>query len=184
VSILRYTKGQTIKKIFITTLLKRFSMQYMSLLAMALMSMVMHNFPKDNTLPMTRRVAVAAENTKEEVKRIWGTAKDKLAAMLVFFGGDSREDQLKRLQYSKSKAFKFLFRHPKTQVVFIVTAKKPCKNPDGRISDAQYQEYYLLVKKLEKGEDLTYEEEVAARQEAMQLLFDYRQAKGLPQTEM
>lgn len=157
-------------------------MHYISLLTMAALSMVMQNFPKDNTLPITRRVAIAAETTKEKVKRVFGSAKEKMAAVMAMFGGDSLEDQLKRLEYSKTKLGSFFLRHPKTQVVFVVTAKKPMKNPDGRISDAQYQEYYLLVKKLEKGEDLTYEEEVAARQEGMQLLYEYRHAKGLPQT--
>jgi hypothetical protein len=148
---------------------------------MAALSMVLQNFPKDNTLPITKRVAVAAETTKEKVKRVWGTTKDKMAAVLAMFSGDSSEEQQVRLRFYLKYLSNHLKHHPKRMIIWVLTGNMPVKNPDGRVSDAQYQEYYVLFKKLLKGEDLTYDEEVAARQEGMQRLYEYRHAKGLPQ---
>ena len=117
---------------------------------------------------------------KERLTNIKDTAAQKMGAWFVFWGGQDYDAQKRRLNfYTWVEEKDWWMRHPKKWVTWIVTGKMPVKNPDRRITNEQYVDYYLVYKELRSGFPLTDKEIDDARAEAMELLDEYRRVKGV-----
>lgn len=111
----------------------------------------------------------------------------KVSSWLVFWSGTTREDQLRRLDYyqrlvesaTNGKYLKSWKLYKKRWYVWIVDGSMPIKNPDGRISDAKFNEYVVKVEELIKNRPLTQDEKEFACYEAKQELEQYRREKGI-----
>jgi hypothetical protein len=111
----------------------------------------------------------------------------KISSWFVFWGGTTRDDQLKRLEYylllvENAKTGRYLKSwklYIKRWYVWIVDGHMPIKNPDGRISDAAFYNYVLKVEELMHGRGLTQEEKEQACFLAQQEIDCYRQEKGI-----
>jgi hypothetical protein len=123
---------------------------------------------------------VRLNETKDQLVR-------KVSSWLVFWGGTTREDQLKRLEYylrlientKNGRYLKSWKLYIKRWYVWIVEGQMPIKNPDGRISDAAFYNYVLKVEELILGRELTQEEKEQACLLAQQEIDRYRQEKGI-----
>ena len=118
-------------------------------------------------------------------------AKDRavrrVSSWLVFWGGTTKEDQLKRLDYylrlrESTQNGKYLNKwqlYKKRWYVWIIDGSMPIKNPDGRISDQKFNEYVVKVEELIQGRSLTQDEKEFACYQAQQELVQYRREKGI-----
>ncbi len=153
-----------------------FNMQYLKLVALLLASSLMHQSPANAQMTFKERFVHAKDQ-----------AVSKVSAWLVFWSGDSLEDQLKRLEYytklkegKRSRRFlKNWDMYIKRWYVWIIDGKMPIKNPDGRITDQKFLDYVVSVEELIKGTPLTQEEKELACHLALEKLEEYRKAKGI-----
>jgi len=147
-------------------------MHLMKVAALALATTLMQAAPEERNEKLTlgERVTQTYDRAKDRIK-------NALAPILVLLSDDSKEAQLKRLQYAHRIA------HPIRRVKWVLTGHMPVKNPDGRVSDAEYVEDYVhykaLIKWNESEQELTDEEVIAAREEALEVLEAFRNAKGI-----
>ena len=111
----------------------------------------------------------------------------KVSSWLVFWGGTTKEDQLKRLDYylrlvESTKGGKYLNKwqlYKKRWYVWIIDGSMPIKNPDGRISDQKFNEYVVKVEELINDRPLTQDEKEFACYDAQQAIERYRREKSI-----
>ena len=147
-------------------------MHMIKVAALALATTLLQAAPEETNAPLTlgERVTQRFDQVKDKIKSI-------LAPVLVLVSDDSLEAQLKRLKYAHRVD------HPIRRVVWVMTGHMPVKNPDGRVTETEYVEYYVQYKTLikwdESEQELTDEEIIAAREEAFEELDEYRRIKGI-----
>jgi predicted RNA-binding protein len=120
-----------------------------------------------------------------------GDAREKLvrkvSSWFVFWGGTTKEDQLKRLDYylrlaRNTQSRNYLNKwqlYKKRWYVWIIDGRMPIKNPDGRVSDEIFNEYIVKVEELIRNRDLTQDEKEFMCYQVQQENERYRRAKHI-----
>jgi hypothetical protein len=120
-----------------------------------------------------------------------GDAKERVvrrvSSWLVFWGGTTKEDQLKRLDYylrlrnstTNGKYLKKWQLYKKRWYVWIIDGSMPIKNPDGRISDQKFNEYVIKVEELIQGRPLTQDEKEFVCYQVREEIERYRREKHI-----